>query len=146
MYSKIRRNVFSIAMLALLGAGCATGAKKAPADPVAAQLKEIEDQAASKPDDSHAQYALGNAYFDRRRYAEARAAYLRATEIDPLYADAHSNIGLVYPAVSISHVEPWPCNIVPNEPTTSRLLSEKPPIPHSVISNPGLMMDQSAPS
>ncbi len=79
-----------------LGVACATDAKKSPDDPVATQLKEIQDEAASQPGDARAQYALGNAYFDRRRYADARTAYLRATEIDPLYADAHSNLGLVY--------------------------------------------------
>ncbi len=79
-------------------AGCATDGKKKgeAADPQAAHLLELEAAASAHPADARAQYTLGNAYFDAQRYADARGAYQRATEIEPDFADAHTNLGLVH--------------------------------------------------
>ncbi len=78
----------------IVAGGCATS--KEPADPVAEQILELERAAAAAPRDAHAQYTLGNAYFDAQRYVDARGAYGQAVKLDPGFADAYTNLGLVY--------------------------------------------------
>lgn len=84
----------AIAFCLAFVAGCAS--TKEPPDPVAERILELEKAAAAAPRDARAQYTLGNAYFDAERYADARGAYAKAGELDPTFADAYTNLGLVY--------------------------------------------------
>ncbi len=87
-----------VCLVIAVAIGCASdGAKKdTPADLQGARLLEMEAAATARPGDARVQYALGNGYFDARRYAEARGAYQRAIGLEPGFADAHTNLGLVY--------------------------------------------------
>lgn len=87
------RRVAVVVCLAVF-AGCAS--TKEPPDPVAERILELENAAAAAPKDARAQYTLGNAYFDAQRYADARGAYGKAVALDPGFADAYTNLGLVY--------------------------------------------------
>jgi tetratricopeptide (TPR) repeat protein len=88
--------ILCLAVSAFLASSCASDPKKDAKDPVAAHITELEEAAASHPSDPRAQYAVGNAYFDAHRYAEAQTAYQRAISLDEKFADAHTNLGLVY--------------------------------------------------
>ncbi len=93
------RGILRIALALLLSVavvGCASSGDKEPKDPVAEHILELEKAAAAAPSDARAQYVLGNAYFDAKRYAEARSAYSQATTLDPNFADAYTNLGLTY--------------------------------------------------
>jgi tetratricopeptide (TPR) repeat protein len=92
----ILKSIAGLTIIAVLASSCASDPKKEAKDPVAAHIAELESAAASKTSDARAQYAVGNAYFDAHRYAEAQTAYLRAVSLDEKFADAHTNLGLVY--------------------------------------------------
>ena len=62
-------------------------------DPQIAALKQNSERNAA---DARAHYELGNALYDARSYLEAIAAYSRAIEADPNFADAYTNLGLTY--------------------------------------------------
>ena len=51
---------------------------------------------AENPSDASAPYLLGNLFYDRRRYAEARELWERSVELDPSYPTAWRNLALVY--------------------------------------------------
>ena len=55
-----------------------------------------EDIVAKAPRNDRALYNLGNAYKNTHRYQEALKAYKEALRINPLYAFAYNNIGLIY--------------------------------------------------
>jgi tetratricopeptide (TPR) repeat protein len=61
--------------------------------PAAAQT--LESYLAQRPDDARAQFQLGYAYSEMRRWDEAQAAYNKAIALDPKLAPAHLNLGLV---------------------------------------------------
>ncbi len=51
------------------------------------------DTVAKRPENHRAQYNLGNALLEKRRWAEAAAAYEEALQIQPDYVRAHNNLG-----------------------------------------------------
>lgn len=51
---------------------------------------------AENPGDASAPYLLGNLFYDRRRYAEARELWERSVELDPSHPTAWRNLALVY--------------------------------------------------
>lgn len=90
------------AALYTLIAGCATQSKgdKQTNDhrslsPEAQQtILRLEGDVAAAPTDADLAYALGNAYFDADRVADALSAYRKAIELHPQHAKAHCNTGL----------------------------------------------------
>ncbi len=64
-----------------------------------ASIAALESQAASRPDDKEALIALGNAYFDADRPAEAASAYERALALDAGNADVWTDLGIMYRAL-----------------------------------------------
>ena len=62
-------------------------------------IASLESQAASRPNDKAALIALGNAYFDADRPAEAASVYERALALDPANADVWTDLGIMYRAL-----------------------------------------------
>jgi tetratricopeptide (TPR) repeat protein len=85
-----------VVMIAATLLGCASTKDKEPKDPVAERILALENAVDAAPNDARAHYALGNAYFDAQRYVEAGGAYRQATTLDSTFADAYTNLGLVY--------------------------------------------------
>ncbi len=69
------------------------GKGEVEADPQIAGLKQKSED---DPADARAHYELGNALYDARRHLEAIAAYSRAIDADPKFADAYTNRGLAH--------------------------------------------------
>ncbi len=62
-------------------------------------IASLESRAASRPNDKEALVALGNAYFDSDRPAEAASAYERALALDADNADVWTDLGIMYRAL-----------------------------------------------
>jgi cytochrome c-type biogenesis protein CcmH/NrfG len=56
-------------------------------------LASLRDIAAGDPDNEYAFYFLGNAYYERKDYDRALAAYVRALELRPRYPGAMIGAG-----------------------------------------------------
>ncbi|MGC2161129.1 MAG: DUF5107 domain-containing protein [Silvibacterium sp.] len=62
-----------------------------------ARLEEmlvLEEAVRRNPDDSKAHYYLGNLYYDKRRYADAIAAWQKSVTIDPAFSIPWRNLGI----------------------------------------------------
>lgn len=57
------------------------------------QLREIAER---EPDDALAQYGLGKAYLNAKRYDEAIETLSRAILVDPKYSAAYRDLGRAY--------------------------------------------------
>ncbi len=109
------RNAPLLAVL-LLAASCATAPQKTPGDDTKTEA-EIHYQAGAqalakgnaelayfelaksvrlKPDEAKYRYALGTAQLGRREYSSALAEFDATTRLDPRFADAYNNKGVVY--------------------------------------------------
>jgi tetratricopeptide (TPR) repeat protein len=73
-------------------------ARSQPADLVfPARIEDIEvlrSAMSADPRDARAPHYLGNLLYDRRRYAEAMAAWRTAARLDPSLATTHRNLGI----------------------------------------------------
>lgn len=88
------------------------------------QIDTLQEKSDRYPSDARAQYELGNALYDAARYLEAIAAYARAIEADPKFADAYTNLGLTHrqlnhPALAVEHYE-LSLALQPDDPATLR--------------------------
>ena len=88
-------------LVLLLAAGCASTPAPVPEEAPAptrttplARIRAAEAAVEARPDDAEAQYALGNAYFDLTRYADAARAYQEALVRAPNMGKAYTNLGL----------------------------------------------------
>ena len=78
--------------LMLLGLGAATVARN---QVYGSQVGYWEDAAAKSPGKARVFNNLGYVYQQAGRYGEARSAYQRAIELDPVYWKAHINLATV---------------------------------------------------
>jgi tetratricopeptide (TPR) repeat protein len=97
------RHAAAAIFTALLIAGCAStpaptpvpeeSASRAPESPLA-RMRAARTAVETSPGDPEAHYALGNAYFDLTRYADAARAYQDAIAQAPAHGKAYTNLGL----------------------------------------------------
>ena len=105
-------------------------ARRLPADLVfPARLEDIgvlQSAMAADPQDARAAHYLGNLLYDRRRYAEAMAAWRTAARLDPALATSHRNLGIAEydrsgrPRRALAHYE----RAMRADPSDARLLFE----------------------
>ena len=60
------------------------------------EIEILQAALARRPDDARASYALGNLYYDRRRYEEAISLWETAARAEPGFATPWRNLGLAY--------------------------------------------------
>ncbi len=109
MSRSLRRRTLAVALLVAVGmAACGRQAASTSPEALVGEASTLLDQnkaqealdllnkALARADSAEGRYLLGNAYSELERFEEAEAAYLKALELDPAYADARSNLAVAY--------------------------------------------------
>ncbi|NLD42471.1 MAG: tetratricopeptide repeat protein [Chloroflexi bacterium] len=109
MSRSLRRHALVVALLVAVGmTACGRQAPSTSPEALVSEASTLLDQnkaqealdllnkALARADSAKGRYLLGNAYSELERFEEAQAAYLKALELDPAYADARSNLAVAY--------------------------------------------------